>query len=279
MASYPTSVVTFPVWVNGDDIDPPNQNDPNNEITAVENGLLAGFVHNVNAPGFRYDDATSVTITSGAITITTGYLEVDTEGLAATDDLDTITIGVMASGVAIGEGSVIVLQIANASRQVVVKNGTGNISMAGDFVMAALTSRLTLMYSGSAWVELARTPEPWTDYSGTSTIVGWSAFTTKKISYRRVQKLVYVEFQLEGTSNATSATFTLPFTRVTSGSFAFTFPLAGDIQDNSAAVTTNAYGQISSASATVTTAISAAGTGWTNSGTKRIAGTFFYESA
>lgn len=191
MADYPSSIKTFTTWSNGDDIDASNQNQPNDEITAIETALLQGFSHNVNAPGFRYDDATSVSIASGVITITTGYLEVDTEGAAAADDLDTITIGVMASGVAIGEGSIIVLQSANASRVVTVKNGTGNITLNhGDCALSATSQRLVLLYSGSAWVEVARSGATYATLnvgaltaSGAVTLTGNASDTTTGVIY------------------------------------------------------------------------------------------------
>lgn len=170
-ASYPTTIKTFPTRANNDVITPAMFNDPDDEITAVETALLQGFDHNLNAPGFRYDDAASKTIASGVITITSGYLEVDTEGAAASDDLDTITIGVMTNGIAIGEGSIIVLQSTSAARVITVKHGTGNISLiGGDYVMNSLLSRLTLMYSGAAWVEIARGVEmgTWTPVIGGS---------------------------------------------------------------------------------------------------------------
>jgi len=53
----------------------------------------------------------------------------------------------------------------------------------------------------------------WTDYSNTSTVTGWSSFTTKQIYYKAIGKLVFVEFNIDGTSNANSAQFTLPFNR------------------------------------------------------------------
>ncbi len=160
MASYPDTIANFPTWVTGDDINASNQNDPNDEITAVETGLLQGFTHNVQAPGFRYDDASDYTLASGAITITNGYLSVDTEGAAATDDLDTITIGVMADGVAIGEGSIIVLQIADNTRTVTAKTAIGNLVLRGDFVFTDTSARLTLLYDGTDWVELSRQCTP-----------------------------------------------------------------------------------------------------------------------
>lgn len=48
------------------------------------------------------------------------------------------------------------------------------------------------------------------NYAATSTIVGWSSFTTKTIRYQKCGKVITVWFNLRGTSNATGATFTLP---------------------------------------------------------------------
>lgn len=53
-------------------------------------------------------------------------------------------------------------------------------------------------------------PVDWTDYSATSTIVGWSSFTTKQIRYKIVGKQIFVYFYLAGTSNSVNVTFTLP---------------------------------------------------------------------
>jgi nitrogen fixation protein len=50
----------------------------------------------------------------------------------------------------------------------------------------------------------------WIDYSSTSTIVGWSSFTTKVLKYRVVGKQMFVQLRIDGTSNSTSLTFTLP---------------------------------------------------------------------
>jgi hypothetical protein len=55
----------------------------------------------------------------------------------------------------------------------------------------------------------------WTDYSGTSTIVGWASYTTKKIFYKRLGHTLYVQFDIDGTSggaNGLIATITLPNT-------------------------------------------------------------------
>jgi hypothetical protein len=97
-----------------------------------------------------HPDAGVLTIATGAITATGSYHTVDTQGGAGTDDLDTINGG--------ADGMLLVLQAENTARDVVVKDGTGNIQCAGDFTMDNTQDSITLMYSGalSAWVELAR---------------------------------------------------------------------------------------------------------------------------
>ena len=53
----------------------------------------------------------------------------------------------------------------------------------------------------------------WIDISNTSTIVGFSSFTTKIIYYKVLDsKTLIVKVNLQGTSNATTLTFTIPFT-------------------------------------------------------------------
>ena len=51
----------------------------------------------------------------------------------------------------------------------------------------------------------------WTDYTATSTRVGWASFTTAQIKYKKIGGLVFVQFELRGTSDDTVATMTLPF--------------------------------------------------------------------
>jgi len=91
-----------------------------------------------------------VTIATGAITVTESYHEVDTEGAAATDDLDTISV------TDIQNGTILVLQPASGSRTVVVKDGTGNLRIAGDFSMDGNHDTITLIKDTSSWYELSR---------------------------------------------------------------------------------------------------------------------------
>ena len=94
--------------------------------------------------------ATALTIATGAITLTnnsSSYV-LDTEGAAATDDLDTISGG--------QDGQIIILNSANASRNVVVKHNTGNIynPNAFDITLDLTTDLVVLRYNATAvkWI-------------------------------------------------------------------------------------------------------------------------------
>jgi hypothetical protein len=50
----------------------------------------------------------------------------------------------------------------------------------------------------------------WVDYSASSTIVGFSSFTTKIIRYQTAHKRLHIAFNIQGTSNSTTTTFTIP---------------------------------------------------------------------
>lgn len=64
-----------------------------------------------------YGPGTTLTISSGTITVTGSYHLVDTEGAAATDDLTTIEGGVA--------GQILYLRTANSGRDVTLKSGAG----------------------------------------------------------------------------------------------------------------------------------------------------------
>jgi hypothetical protein len=116
------------------------------------------------------------------------------------------------------------------------------------------------------------TPD-WVDYSSTSTVVGWSSFTTKFILYKKVGKQVFVFVTITGTSNATNATFTLPDNNTSTIGMS---SLSLSITNNG--VGSNTPGRISTSanSNIIDCAQNRTGTAFTASGTKAVSGVFFY---
>jgi len=110
------------------------------------------------------------------------------------------------------------------------------------------------------------------DFSSLSTIVGWSSFTRKVLNYVKINKIIYVYFDIVGTSNSVDTTFTLPYT-LPAGTY-FINP-AIRAQDNGGA-TQSGFASMTGASDLVTCFKDWAGTTWTASGTKRVVGEFFY---
>lgn len=118
----------------------------------------------------------------------------------------------------------------------------------------------------------------WTDYSATSTIVGWSSFTYKKIMYKRIGKLIFVSFYLDGTSDSTSATFTLPYNADTTALNTVEFAIRAT--DNGAAGLHMGFGDLSTPANKVWCyPDNSGGTAWTASGRKYVVGQFFYQAA
>ena len=111
----------------------------------------------------------------------------------------------------------------------------------------------------------------WTDYSATSTIVGWSSFITKHIYYKDVGKTRFVTFNLFGTSNSTSISFTLPSASSNTVDIVF----ACRVHDNGVEGATG-LASIAANASTVNCYRSALAA-WTASGTKIVSGQFTYQ--
>jgi hypothetical protein len=69
---------------------------------------------------------------------------VDTEGDAASDDLDTINGGAQV-------GQRLLLRAINSARTVVVKNATGNIQCGADISLTHTYDIVELVWGGSNW--------------------------------------------------------------------------------------------------------------------------------
>ena len=107
----------------------------------------------------------TLTIASGVITVPGNSLEriisVESEGASSLDELDTINGGRW--------GHVYVFQASQVSsiRDVVFKNGTGNLDLVSDFRANTSDSRIVLVKTGDRWVEVGRTND---DTEGALTI-------------------------------------------------------------------------------------------------------------
>lgn len=104
-----------------------------------------GRVSIVNRLGFTRQEAT---IASGAITVTGTSMILDTEGGAASDDLDTIN--------GCTRGDIFVFYGTNNGRDITYKDDTGNLRLAGDFVAANANHTITLICEGTDLLEISR---------------------------------------------------------------------------------------------------------------------------
>jgi hypothetical protein len=105
-------------------------------------------VTNLALDSIQFAAATELTIATGAVTITQSNHTIDTEGDAASDDLDTISGG--------ATGDVLYLRAANDARTVVLKHGTGNIQLYGeaDVELDEDHKTVQLLYNGTNWLQV-----------------------------------------------------------------------------------------------------------------------------
>ena len=90
-----------------------------------------------------------LTISSGAVTATNAIHVIDTEGNAASDDLDTIN----------GDSDFLVLRTATSTRDVVIKHNTGNIRTGDgtDKTLSTSNAIALLIKVGSTWYAIIST--------------------------------------------------------------------------------------------------------------------------
>ena len=94
----------------------------------------------------RLGTASELTIATGAITVTGDYHRVDTESNAASDDLDTIN--------GMQDGDEVVIRAENGARTVVLKDGTGNLSLGADISLDDADDIIKLFHNGTNIVKI-----------------------------------------------------------------------------------------------------------------------------
>lgn len=137
-------------------------------VTIDDNGNVSG----VNTLG--YVDATELTIASGAVTRTASYHRIDTEGDAASDDLDTISGGTA--------GQKLIIRAENTARDVVIRHnggGTGNIRTydGNNITLDETYKAVELIYDGTNWLVVGVTSG-----GGSGDVVGPASSTDNAIA-------------------------------------------------------------------------------------------------
>lgn len=121
-----------------------------NDLIVLANADIGGYCYVYNMLRLK---PYSKTIAGGIISLAGGagssYLEVDTQGGAASDDLDTINGGT--------KGDILIITAANDARTVVCKDSTGNLHLAGaDFSADSVDDTLMVIHNGTNWLEISR---------------------------------------------------------------------------------------------------------------------------
>lgn len=158
-ASFPGAIKSFTAKTdNVNDVMAVDVNELQDEIAAIEAELgtdpssttadvKTRLARSLDGPGnVRFMAISALTISGGVITPTQNWHSVDTEGSAASDDLDTIQTTYVA------DGFLLYLRQANDARDVTLKHGTGNIQCPGgvDMVLADATQVVALIYNASS---------------------------------------------------------------------------------------------------------------------------------
>ena len=216
--SYPASVVGFTTHNSGDKIASADINNIQTEVVALETALLSsGLSHLVQANGLRTQSPTTLTCASHVISATLLHHTVDTQGGAGADTLNTINLGSVSEGIALGVGSLLLLTPANTAHVVTVKHGLGNIHLVGaaDYAMSDAASALLLRYDGTNWIEISRcetssAPASWPTWTALAKIGNWADYGSgfAGLQYRQdpTGKLVYLMGLVKNSAGETGVT-------------------------------------------------------------------------
>lgn len=142
--------------------------------------------------------AGALTIAAGATTPTRSYHTIDTEGGAATDDLDTIATG------SVQDGAILILRAVNAARTVVVRHGVGNVLLAdaNDLQLDDADMSVTLQRRGANWHEIGRSaPSPWVKIAEGSVTAAASLDITFAPANWRELRFVLTDFSPAAAAN------------------------------------------------------------------------------
>lgn len=190
---------------------------------------------------------------------------------AATGNLVRITGTTATTGVTINNGQVVLCYPTGAwpltyhATNMPIKGGESVTVAAGGTVIFSKDG------NGTLHVEIFQVEGAWKDYSASSTIVGWTSYTTKLIYYKDIGKTRFVYIHLDGTSNSTSTSFTLPSACTNTMNF------GGQIRTDDNGNTNLGHYVLTANTSTVNCYYGVSAAAWTASGTKRLIGQFTYQ--
>ncbi|MBF0510836.1 MAG: hypothetical protein HQL13_00740 [Candidatus Omnitrophica bacterium] len=180
----------------------------------------------------------------------------------------TSTGGASGSDFWIGQGG------ANGGKDLAINGGTGTTTGGIEF---DINNAATLFLSPNG--DIYSPPSGnWSDYSASSTIVGWSSISSSVILTKKIGKIVFVYFNISGTSNTTTVTFTLPYS-CNSNSLYWPNGILATTVDRSTNLSVPGKCYMGPGSNTVVCVSSPIGGAWTASGTKIVQGQFWYQSS
>ena len=113
----------------------------------------------------------------------------------------------------------------------------------------------------------------WTDYSSSSTVTGWASTPTIAIRYKKIGKLVFVQYKISGTSNLATASFTVPYDNNSSQA-----TYAGGVRTYHGSTYEFGYLSVATSSDVVGLYRDSASTSWPTSGDKIVYGQFWYQT-
>ncbi len=109
------------------------------DLLVSDDATIAGVLDFTGAP--------NTAISSGSATPTATFQSLSGEGGVA-DDCDTL--------VAAATGQFVIIKPLDSTNTVTMKDGTGNMRLAGDFALDHVFDTITLVYDGTGWLEVSR---------------------------------------------------------------------------------------------------------------------------
>lgn len=179
--------------------------------------------------------------------------------------------------VSISTTPILTLNAATAGTNKILRlDAAGKLPALDGSQLTNVTFSTTSITIGTATITTDIYTADWVDYSGSSTVVGWTT-PTINIRYRKLGRLVFVDFAITGTSNSTSATFTLPFASA-NNTVQFGGPMVNAF-DNGSLILVAARALLEPNASLVTLYGNMGTGGWTAANTKTTNGSFWYMTA